>query len=84
MIKSWIGTGPNMPIAPNQLQQALGPQIVSNLVRETGMPRDDLLSQLSPVLPAVIDKLTPAGKLRKDSDLLAGPKAAGRKRAPGG
>jgi YidB-like protein len=24
IIKSWIGTGPNKPISPNQLQQALG------------------------------------------------------------
>ena len=25
IIKSWIGTGPNKAISPNQLQQALGP-----------------------------------------------------------
>jgi uncharacterized protein YidB (DUF937 family) len=28
LIKSWIGTGPNKPIAPNQLHQALGPETV--------------------------------------------------------
>ena len=73
LIKSWIGTGPNKQIAPNQLQQALGPDTVAHLERETGMPRDDLLTQLSRLLPDVIDKLTPDGKLPKESDLLAGP-----------
>jgi len=73
VIKSWIGTGPNKPIEPNQLQRALGPDTVANLERETGLPRNDLLSQLSRLLPEVVDKLTPLGKLPKESDLLAGP-----------
>jgi uncharacterized protein YidB (DUF937 family) len=73
VIKSWIGTGPNKQIAPNQLHQALGPQTVDDLARETGMPREDLLSQLSKLLPEVIDKLTPEGKLPKKSDLLPAP-----------
>ena len=70
VIKSWIGTGPNRQIAPNQLQHALGPDTVAKLESETGMPRDDLLTQLARLLPEVIDKLTPNGKLPKESDLL--------------
>lgn len=77
VIRSWIGTGANKPIAPNQLRQALGPETVDHLARETGMPREDLLSQLSRLLPDVIDKLTPDGKLPKESDLLPGPEEAG-------
>jgi uncharacterized protein YidB (DUF937 family) len=73
VIKSWIGTGANKPIAPNQLQHALGPDTVANLERETGMPRDELFAQLSRLLPEVIDKLTPDGKLPKETDLLPGP-----------
>ena len=80
LIKSWIGTGPNKAIAPHQLQQALGPETVDDLTRETGMPREDLLAQLSRVLPDVIDKLTPGGKLPKERDLLPGPgEAVGRR-----
>jgi uncharacterized protein YidB (DUF937 family) len=74
LIKSWIGTGPNKQIAPNQLQHALGPDTVAQLEQETGMPRDDLLSQLSHLLPDVIDKLTPNGKLPKESDLIPRPR----------
>jgi uncharacterized protein YidB (DUF937 family) len=70
VIKSWIGTGPNKQIAPNQMQHALGPDTVARLERETGMPRDDLLTQLSRLLPEVIDKLTPNGNLPNERDLL--------------
>ena len=73
ILKSWIGTGENKPIAPNQLQSALGPETVDHLAQETGMPRDDLLAQLSQLLPGVIDKLTPEGQLPRDQDLLPGP-----------
>jgi uncharacterized protein YidB (DUF937 family) len=73
IIKSWIGTGANKPITPNQLQQALGPETVDGLERETGLQREDLLLQLSRLLPAVIDKLSPAGNLPTDEDLLSGP-----------
>jgi uncharacterized protein YidB (DUF937 family) len=72
IIKSWIGTGPNKAISPNQLQKALGPETVEGLSRETGMPRDDLLSQLSRLLPEVIDKLTPNGNVPREEDLLPG------------
>jgi uncharacterized protein YidB (DUF937 family) len=73
IIKSWIGTGPNKSISPTQLQQALGPKAVDDLARQTEMPRDDLLSQLSRLLPEIVDKLTPQGKLPPDRDLVAEP-----------
>jgi uncharacterized protein YidB (DUF937 family) len=61
-INSWIGPGQNQPIAPDQLHQALGPDAVNNLSRLTGLPRDQLLSELSRVLPGVVDRLTPHGR----------------------
>jgi uncharacterized protein YidB (DUF937 family) len=73
IINSWIGTGANKPVSPNQLHDALGSETVDDLSRETGMPRDDLLSQLSQVLPGVVDKLTPHGQLPSDADMLPGP-----------
>lgn len=76
IMNSWIGTGENKPLSPNQLHGALGRETVDDLSRETGMPRDDLLSQLSNLLPGVVDKLTPHGQLPAESDLLPGPKEA--------
>lgn len=83
VMKSWIGTGPNKEVRPTQLQQALGSETVDNLSRETGLAKDDLLSQLSRLLPEVIDKLTPSGKLPSDRDLLPGPDDDPRKASTG-
>jgi uncharacterized protein YidB (DUF937 family) len=79
VIKSWIDTGPNKAVSPNQLQQALGPETVDGLSRETGLERDDLLSQLSRLLPEVIDKLTPNGKVPREEELLSGLKDPGQR-----
>jgi uncharacterized protein YidB (DUF937 family) len=81
VINSWIGTGTNKPVSPNQLQQALGPDTIDGLAKETGLPRDDVLSQLSRYLPDVVDKLTPEGRLPKDDDLLPGPTDAEPRRS---
>ncbi|MBB5761588.1 YidB family protein [Methylorubrum rhodesianum] len=62
VIGSWIGHGPNREIAPNRLAEALGPDTLDTLGRETGLPREDLLAQLSQALPGVIDALTPQGR----------------------
>jgi uncharacterized protein YidB (DUF937 family) len=68
VISSWIGTGRNQPISPSQLGQAIGPNTVNNLSRQTGAPASDLLSQLARYLPEVIDKLTPNGQLPSQRD----------------
>jgi uncharacterized protein YidB (DUF937 family) len=61
--QSWIGHGQNEPIAPHELQNALGDDTVDQLATQTGMPKGDLLSQLSNLLPGVIDRLTPNGRV---------------------
>src|ERR1700704_4435705 len=66
--KSWIASGPNKQVSPSELEQALGPEKVSWLMRETGMSREDLLSGLSRELPGVVDKLTPDGRLPTDQE----------------
>ena len=73
-VNSWIGTGQNHAISPTQLHQALGQETVDELAEQTGLPHDDLLSQLSRVLPGVVDKLTPNGQLPRPADLLPGPR----------
>jgi len=73
-MNSWIGTGQNQAISPSQLHQALGRDTVDDLAQQTGLPHDDLLSQLSRILPGVVDKMTPNGQLPSDADLLPGPR----------
>jgi uncharacterized protein YidB (DUF937 family) len=69
IINSWIGSGQNQPITPDQLHQALGPQAVDNLSRLTGVAAPDLISELSRVLPGVIDRLTPQGRMPNQAEM---------------
>jgi uncharacterized protein YidB (DUF937 family) len=66
--KSWVGTGPNKAIAPNDLANALGSDRINQLMQVSGMSRDDLLSGLSQQLPGVIDQLTPGGRVPTEQE----------------
>lgn len=66
--ESWVGTGPNKPIAPDQLEQAIGPEVLATLTQQTGLSREELLSRLSTTLPEVVDKVTPDGRLPDTTD----------------
>ncbi len=66
---SWVGTGDNHPIAPNELEEALGPETIEQLSSQTGMPRGDMLNELSHTLPGVVDQLTPHGRLPHDEEM---------------
>ena len=61
--ESWVGTGPNKEVAPHQLEQAIGPDVLENLTKQTGLSREELLSRLSRELPQAVDKYTPEGRL---------------------
>jgi uncharacterized protein YidB (DUF937 family) len=66
---SWIGSGQNLPVSPNTLGPALGPDIIKTLAQRTGLSEEDLTKQLSQILPGVVDKLTPAGRLPTVAEL---------------
>jgi uncharacterized protein YidB (DUF937 family) len=66
--ESWVATGPNKPIAPNQLEQAIGPEVLATLTQQTGLSREELLSRLSTTLPEAVDKFTPDGRLPDTTD----------------
>lgn len=66
---SWVADGENKPIAPHQLQDALGGETVDQLSQQTGLPQDELLQQLSQALPSVVDGLTPNGRLPNQNEL---------------
>ena len=60
---SWVRTGPNQEIAPNHLEEAIGPDVLDTLAQRTGLSRDELLARLSRELPGAIDQYTPDGRL---------------------
>lgn len=60
---SWVGTGQNTAINGGQLSQALGPDIVAMIAKQTGLSPEELLGRLAQTLPQVVDGLTPKGKI---------------------
>jgi uncharacterized protein YidB (DUF937 family) len=67
--KSWVGSGQNQPVSPGQLGSALGPNIIKTLAQQSGISEDELTKQLSQVLPGIVDKLTPNGRLPTVAEL---------------
>ena len=68
-IDSWIKTGPNKDVAPREVSDALGGDLVDELSRRTGLSRDQILNELSRILPNVVDRLTPQGRLPSYQEL---------------
>lgn len=63
IVNSWVGTGQNMPITPQQIQQGLGSDTIKQLAQKAGVQPDQISSMLAQHLPGVIDKLTPKGQV---------------------
>lgn len=69
VVKSWIGTGQNQPVQPDELGDALGKKTVTQLADKAGCSKDDLLAQLSAALPGLIDKLTHDGRIPTQQEI---------------
>jgi uncharacterized protein YidB (DUF937 family) len=65
---SWVNRGPNQQIAPHQLEQAIGPDVLNTLSQQTGLSREELLSRLTRELPEAVDKFTPEGRLPTEDE----------------
>ena len=66
---SWVGSGPNQPVSPGQLGSALGPDIIKTIAQRSGLSEEEITKQLSQVLPGVVDKLTPQGRVPTVAEL---------------
>ena len=64
-VKSWVSTGPNQPISPDELQRVLGPDLLRQLSEKSGLSVQDLAQKLAQVLPQAVDTMTPDGTLPK-------------------
>lgn len=60
-VRSWVGTGANLPITPDQVHQAFGSDAMKQIAAKLNITPEDLAAKLSHVLPQAIDKLTPGG-----------------------
>jgi uncharacterized protein YidB (DUF937 family) len=62
-MNSWISTGENLPISPDQLMQIFGQDRLQQMAQGSGMDLDQLSGGLADMLPQFIDRLTPEGQV---------------------
>jgi uncharacterized protein YidB (DUF937 family) len=66
--QSWIGTGPNQTVAPEDIEKAIGADTLDALAQRTGIPRERLLAELREMLPSTVDTLTPDGRIPDEKE----------------
>jgi len=63
VFQSWISTGQNLPVSPDQLHNTVGTDWISRITQATGLPQGQIEQHLSTLLPQIVDHLTPNGQL---------------------
>lgn len=72
---SWVSTGGNLPVNAEQIGAALGQGDLGALAAKFGLSGEQVGGSLADLLPQVVDKLTPNGRVENDGlqlDDLAG------------
>jgi uncharacterized protein YidB (DUF937 family) len=60
---SWVGRGQNLPIPGGVLRDLLGTGGLASIAHAAGVGEDEAADGLSQLLPEVVDRLTPEGRL---------------------
>jgi uncharacterized protein YidB (DUF937 family) len=68
-MSSWIATGPNQAVTPQQISDVLGSDVLGQFSRKAGIPQGDAGSVLASLLPGLIDGLTPQGQVPSPTSL---------------
>ena len=63
VVSSWVGTGANQAVSGDQLHAVLGDDMVNNLAQSSGQDTSSVLSNLSTLLPHLVDHATPNGSV---------------------
>lgn len=63
IVNSWVSTGQHLPVSAQQIKQGLGGDMLNQVASKAGLSPDAAGSQLAGLLPDLIDKLTPNGKI---------------------
>lgn len=67
---SWVGTGENLSITPEQVARVLGEGEIAQLAAKFGLTPEVISNNIAEHLPNIVDKLTPNGEVSGDSGNL--------------
>jgi uncharacterized protein YidB (DUF937 family) len=66
LVQSWVGTGQNLPVSPDQISNVLGSSgVLGRIAQATGLQQADVAQRLSALLPQIVDHLTPNGQIHQ-------------------
>ena len=60
---SWVGTGENLPVNPDQISEVLGSDKIGAIASQLGMSHGDVAGGLAKMLPDLINHVTPNGQI---------------------
>ncbi|MFC1668763.1 YidB family protein [Spirochaetota bacterium] len=66
VVKSWIRKGDNIPISSDQVKDVFGEDELEKISQKSGLPVDNVTDYLRDMLPDMINKVTPNGKIEED------------------
>ena len=69
-VSSWLGTGANLPVSPDQIRDAIGGDMLANLAGQVGLSTEAASQGIADYLPKLVDRLSPNGALQGDDQLL--------------
>ncbi len=61
VVQSWLSSGENQALSPDQLHQVLGGDVVRSLAAKVGVDPDQAASELTAMLPQLVGALTSGG-----------------------
>ncbi len=68
--ESWVSSGENQPLDPDEVEKAIGSERLAQMSKQTGESVGALKTDLSKMIPDAVNKLTPDGKMPNPGDLM--------------
>ncbi len=62
-VKSWLGSGENLPLTAEHVLSAIPPAQLEEWAAKTGLPPEQIAGLLAHVLPQAVDHITPNGEV---------------------
>lgn len=69
-VDSWVSRDGNQPVAAQDLRRAFDDQELDDIARRAGTDRESLLAALSEVMPRLVDRMTPQGRVPEREEEL--------------
>lgn len=70
VMNSWVSTGRNLPISPEQIQNVLGSSQVQALAARAGIDPAKASAAIAQILPHLVDRATPNGQIPSSGGLM--------------